>query len=157
MNNLVGKGYAHLRDFALEFWRRMRVMLYRFQCRLGSKSLTLLSDSEIKSGLTVYCAIRNELHQLPQFLKHYRRLGVARFTIVDNGSTDGSTEFLRTQKDVTLYFTAASFRRANFGFAWHDALIEQEGLNRWICVVDVDEYLVFSEKFGSTIPDLIRY
>jgi hypothetical protein len=49
---------------------------------------------EIRAFMTV----RNEILRLPQTLAHYRKIGVARFFIVDNGSTDGTREILAAQR-----------------------------------------------------------
>ena len=40
---------------------------------------------------------------LDDFLRHYRALGVDRFVVLDNGSTDGSVDLLARQPDVDLY------------------------------------------------------
>lgn len=50
--------------------------------------------------ILLFSKCRNESLRLPAFLRHYRNLGVNRFFIVDNESTDGSTEYLVTQPDV---------------------------------------------------------
>ena len=43
---------------------------------------------------------RNERLRLPAFLNHYRSLGVDEFLVIDNDSSDGSTEYLAAQADV---------------------------------------------------------
>src|SRR5690606_9889559 len=45
----------------------------------------------------------NEKHIFPEFLTHYRSLGVDRFFIVDDHSTDGSRAFLEAQPDVIIF------------------------------------------------------
>ena len=49
--------------------------------------------------LHLYALCWNEGRMLPYFFRHYRSL-VERFFIFDDGSTDGSLEFLRAQPDV---------------------------------------------------------
>ncbi len=44
--------------------------------------------------------LRDERVRLPWFLHYYRAMGVRHFLMVDNASTDGSTEYLRNQPDV---------------------------------------------------------
>jgi N-acetylglucosaminyl-diphospho-decaprenol L-rhamnosyltransferase len=41
--------------------------------------------------------VRDERGTLPQFLDHYRRLGVGRFIVVDNGSRDGSADMIAAE------------------------------------------------------------
>ena len=59
----------------------------------------------------LFSKIRNEKLRLPAFLRHYRSLGVDRFFIVDNDSTDGSTEYLLAQPDVHLFGLVPAFEK----------------------------------------------
>lgn len=55
--------------------------------------------------------MRNEYDLLASFLEDYRYLGVVRFVIVDNDSSDGSCELLLQQPDVDVYHAAGSYER----------------------------------------------
>lgn len=46
--------------------------------------------------------LHNEMHFLPAFLPHYRKLGVDRFFFIDDRSDDGTLEFLALQDDVVV-------------------------------------------------------
>ena len=46
--------------------------------------------------------VRNEIVRLPYFLDYYRRLGAGHFLVVDNGSDDGTHEYLADQPDVSV-------------------------------------------------------
>jgi hypothetical protein len=80
---------------------------------------------------------------LPRFFSYYRALGVAHFLLVDNGSEDGSAEWLRSQPDCSLWHTTASYRDANFGMHWCNALLGRYGRGHWCITVDPDEFLVY--------------
>ena len=56
--------------------------------------------------IRVFSRCRNEALRLPAFLEH-RRLGVDGFFIIDNDSTDGTTDYLAGQPDVRAFRTAA--------------------------------------------------
>src|ERR1700678_888881 len=43
--------------------------------------------------------LRNELPRLPYFLEYYRKKDIGAFLVVDNGSSDGSFEYLLEQPD----------------------------------------------------------
>ena len=88
--------------------------------------------------------MRNERTRLPYFLSYYRNLGVSAFLVVDNESDDGSREYLEAQEDVSLWSTAASYKRARFGVDWVNWLLTRHGHNHWILSVDVDEFLVYA-------------
>lgn len=94
--------------------------------------------------VVVFCQLRNERPVLPAFFRHYRGLGVTRFVMIDNGSQDGSLEWLLAQPDVELYRTPAPFRRAEAGNAWTNPLIARPDYARTLCLrVDADEHLVY--------------
>src|SRR5690606_23431055 len=88
----------------------------------------------------LFSCLRNERVRLPYFLKYYRDLGVDHFVIVDNDSDDGSREYLAAQKDVSLWSTRASYRKARFGMDWLTHLLRSYGSGRWCLTVDVDEF-----------------
>ncbi len=98
--------------------------------------------------------IRDEITRLPDFLRHYRRLGVERFVAVDNGSSDGSREFLGGEPDVDLFVTDMSYKESRFGATWITGLVHDYGVDRWVISVDVDEHLVFDGVEERSIHDL---
>jgi glycosyltransferase involved in cell wall biosynthesis len=51
---------------------------------------------------TVYSIMRNERFFLEAFFDHYRTLGVGQFLVLDDGSTDGSLDYLRSQRDCVV-------------------------------------------------------
>lgn len=85
----------------------------------------------------------NELLILPEFLRHYREIGVDRFFVVDDRSTDGSVEFLRKQQDVTIFtpVKGSSYRKDKR--FWRAELLDTYCDGKWVVVPDVDEHLVY--------------
>jgi hypothetical protein len=96
-----------------------------------------------KGGIFLFSTMRNEALRLPYFLEYYRKLGVDQFFIVDNDSTDGTSELLKAQPDVSLWHTKTSYRRAKFGVLWLNNLLNEFGHKHWCLVVDVDELFVY--------------
>jgi hypothetical protein len=66
-------------------------------------------------AIVLVACVRDEMSRIAQFLDHYRRIGVDHFAIVDNGSEDGTAEWLEQQSDVSLYRTSQSFAAAGHG------------------------------------------
>ena len=104
-----------------------------------------------------FLCIRNESVRLPAVLEYYRQAGVDWFFVIDNDSTDGSTEFLLSQPDCSVFSTRSSFADSNFGMDWINALLEQHGIGHWRLFVDADELFVYPYSEDVTLPELCRY
>jgi hypothetical protein len=107
--------------------------------------------------IVVVSCLRNEIQRLPYFLDYYRALGVNRFLIVDNNSTDGSGEYLLRQPDVESFSTPASYRGSCAGRLWMQELAETYAMDRWVVTADVDELLVFPGRETLDLHDLCEY
>lgn len=97
----------------------------------------------------------NDKRLLQPFLTHYRQLGVTRFLIVDDRSTDGTKEFLSQEPDVDLYESNCRYSDAYRGRAWRQILVNRYGRGRWYLNVDSDEFLVFAA--APSLPQLISW
>ncbi|HKM62716.1 MAG TPA: glycosyltransferase family 2 protein [Acidisphaera sp.] len=116
------------------------------------------SYEPVKDGdILVFATMRNEAVRLPAFLDHYRRLGVNRFFVVDNNSTDDTPAILNGAVDVVPFYTAASFRDTDAGRQWTDALRERFGHGHWCLTLDGDEFLCFPAVERFDLHDLSRY
>ncbi len=114
-------------------------------------------DSNIGAADILCCVTcRNERPRLPYFLDYYRKLGVDRFLMVDNGSTDGSREYLLEQEDVLLWHSGAPFSEANFGSSWFELLLRRYGVGHWCLTVDTDEFLVYRGAPAQGLKALCR-
>jgi hypothetical protein len=93
--------------------------------------------------VAVLCVLRNEAARLPLFFEHYRKLGVERFFMVDNDSSDGSGDILWAEPRADIFHTKASFERSYFGMYWYNGLARAYCRDHWIAMADADELLVF--------------
>ena len=121
--------------------------------------LTLVSGDASFEGGEILCFVveKDEATRLPDFLRHYRELGVDRFVIVDNDSTDGSAEFLASQADVVLFSTAANYAEAAMGMRWINHLIAELRTRNWCVIADADELLVYPHYERHPLPELTAY
>ncbi|GGM06856.1 hypothetical protein GCM10011534_31020 [Pseudooceanicola nanhaiensis] len=134
---------------------RLRVQRKRWRIRAFRKrrELTRVADrtGQIrKRDILVFSTCRNEAIRLPYFLRYYRDMGVSHFLIVDNDSTDGTRDYLAGQEDVSLWTTAASYKRARFGVDWLNWLQLKHGHGHWTLTVDPDEFFIY--PFCDTRP-----
>jgi hypothetical protein len=103
--------------------------------------------------------VRDEAARLPGFLAHYRRLGVTRFAMIDNGSRDATRALLAAEPDVALYAADRPFPGKQ---GWVNALIARMGYGRWYLHVDADERLVWDGapaggRPGRGLAELVRF
>lgn len=101
--------------------------------------------------------VRNELSRLPPLLAHYRWLGVTRFAIVDDKSTDGTSDFLLKQPDVDVFQSSKNYSEAERGNRWFQQMPRFYGRGRWYLLVDSDEYLVYDGMEDHRLPELARW
>ncbi|WP_210403952.1 glycosyltransferase family 2 protein [Pararhodobacter marinus] len=131
----------------------MRRRRWLFRARRKGRELRAVNDRTgaiDRDAILLFATLRNEKPRLPYFLKYYRDLGVQHFLIVDNGSEDGSGEYLGAQPDVSLWRTGASYKASRFGMDWMNALLRRHGHGHWSLVVDVDEFFLY--PFCDTRP-----
>lgn len=131
-------------------WRRKRFLARAW---LKSRELSPVVDrtrSIRGSAILAFTTLRNERVRLPYFFKYYRELGIDHFLMVDNGSDDGSREYLAEQPDVSLWSTKASYKASRFGVDWLTWLQRNHAHGHWCLTVDVDEFFVY--PFCETRP-----
>ena len=120
------------------------------------RPLSALPPDVNRAEVRVFLKARDEAARLPYFLAYYRALGVDRFLVVDNQSTDGTTALLGAEADVHLFSAAGSFAAARGGQAWLDELLDRYGPGHWCLTVDADELLCFAQSETLDLPGLCR-
>ena len=119
--------------------------------------LDLLTDlPSTPARLPCVVLTHNEAPILAEFLNHYRRLGVDRFYVVDDRSTDGSHEMLRAQPDVTIYAPVEGSTYARDKRHWRSHVLDTHCAGEWVVVPDVDEHLVYPDCETRDLFALIR-
>jgi glycosyltransferase involved in cell wall biosynthesis len=103
--------------------------------------------------IRAFLLVRNEIQRLPLMLTHHRTLGVHRFFVVDNGSVDGTLEYLRGEPDVHLFETSGSYQDARNGIDWIEMLLHVYGADTWCLLLDADEQLVYPECETVRLPE----
>jgi hypothetical protein len=117
--------------------------------RMDSGSIPDAPD-EIRLFLTA----RNESLRLPYFFKHYRSIGVDRFFVIDNNSTDDTESLLLSQEDTHVFHTKESFRMESI---WKDFLLHRYGMGHWCVIVDADELLAYPHRDTLELRGLCEY
>lgn len=112
--------------------------------------------------LTLFSTMRNEMGFLPAFLAHYRGLGFEQFLIIDDGSDDGSFDYLARQPDCAVlhtelpYGAALSYRdpegklqETRAGIYYKIALPHHFCPGAYVAYVDADEFMFLPPGVAS--------
>ncbi len=76
--------------------------------------------------------------------------------IADNGSDDGTFEYLSEQPDVALFAVDTEYGQSNYGVAWQQALMANFRTGRWSLVADADELLFWNTDLSGNLPALLE-
>lgn len=122
------------------------------------QKLTRIDRHPIPNDLTeirIFSVIRNEKRRLPFFLKYYQELGISRFFLIDNNSTDHVESYLLPFSNVHLFRSTASYEYTANHFS--QELAEKYGRNQWCLFVDPDELFSFPFQEFVSLQEFIQY
>ena len=103
----------------------------------------------------VICVIKNESDRLHDFFRHYREAGIERFCFIDNGSSDGTLDYLLAQPDTDVFQRLGKFDWM-LKQGWINRAVAHYGLDRWFMYLDADEHIVFDGIGDHSFQDLTR-
>ena len=148
---LNAKSWANRLNRLVRFNPDLKLMVIAF-C---SHKINVLKLSRIADDSPILvCVQKDDLLRVQASIEYHRKLGIKNFAIIDNGSTDGSREWLMEQPDVFLFATDAPYSSANRD-AWINRVMAYFGDNRWYLVLDSDELLAYDDMEHHDIGQLI--
>jgi hypothetical protein len=142
---------------APDAWRSMKRALAR-EAEDRVRIWPLRSDGVRPLGrddVALVFVVKDSLRLMRSFLRHYRAIGVTRFLCVDDGSSDGTREFLVRQPDVDVFASNVDYKGAGRSRRWRELLFETHGGGRWYLNVDADEFLIFDRCEERSVRDVI--
>lgn len=122
--------------------------------KLVYKSRKKIQKSENKAPILI-CVVKDELDILPLFFSHYRKIGIKRFVMIDNMSTDGTLEYLKKQADTDVFMVNEEFGEF-VKEGWINRILALYGYNRWYLVVDADELLVWPHMEEKSLEEMLK-
>jgi hypothetical protein len=120
--------------------------------------LTLnLVSPPLVNDLSIDCIVlvHNEMRILGEFFRHYRKLGVTRFFVVDDHSTDGTLEWLKKQPDVMIFTPAVGTEYRTHKKLWRSEILDKYCHDRWVLAPDADEWFVYKDMETKSLAIVI--
>ena len=114
-------------------------------------------DNIGSDAIILFSVMKNEARRLPYFLSYYRKLGVDHFIFVDNNSTDEFAHYVSGQKDISTFYTSASYKNSHFGVHWLNYLLSRYGSGHWCLTCDPDEFLVYPKMDARRLRELTTH
>jgi len=158
--SILWRRLVSLKDFLWQCKNKYEDILSSLKDILSSlkmKRIDSLSIPNSPDEIRIFMNVRNESLHLPYLFKYYKKMGVDRFFIIDNDSTDETLPFLLSQKNTHVFRTKESYKKANGGHRWLKFLLSRYGKEHWCLVVDPDEILTYPNYKKVSIRKLCRF
>lgn len=127
---------------------------YRAAKRLSIASLKSVDEKLINYNsdeIRLFAIMRNESLRLPHFIVYYKNLGVERFFLIDNNSTDDSVTLALAEENVHVFETKDNYQNHWF---WMEHLLDTYGKEHWCVVVDIDELFSYPSAEHLSLREL---
>jgi glycosyltransferase involved in cell wall biosynthesis len=131
------------------------------QCGILNYFLLMIRKDKYKAfsrGCSCQLAIasiaKNEAPYLKEWIEYHKIVGVEKFYIYDNGSTDNTREVLKPyidEKTVVYKFFPGKFKQMA---AYEDAIKKYKFSTKWMIIMDLDEFIVPIQY--DSIPDFLK-
>ena len=144
-----------LKEFcAASYNFRIRQVIYTFA--LSKVQIIRKQELPSKEAPIVVLCIKNDLKRIKMLVEHYRNLGVERFAFMDNGSDDGTYEWLLEQPDIDLYRCFEQYQTL-VKEGWINRIVSHYGFDRWYILTDSDELIVYTGMEDHPLKDVLVY
>ena len=112
-------------------------------------------DCDINNPIVILC-VKNDLRKIQMLVGHYRKLGIKRFAFLDNGSDDGTYEWLLEQSDIDIYRCYGKYG-SFIKEGWINRIASHYGFDRWVIFTDSDELIVYEGMEMHPIEEVVRF
>lgn len=128
--------------------------LYKLIMQANVSTIKRIDNQFIPKELNetrLFAIMRNESLRLPHFITYYKNLGVERFFLIDNNSTDDSVRLALEQENVHVFETKENYQNHWF---WMEHLLDTYGKGHWCVVVDIDELFSYPSAEHLSLRNL---
>ncbi|MDR2685794.1 MAG: glycosyltransferase family 92 protein [Rickettsiales bacterium] len=149
------KKYFGLLAPLLVFYHRIRAILKLGILRyLRVRFLGADGIEKFPYFLSVVACAKNEGHDFAEWIEYHRIVGVEKFYIYDNESTDDTRKILEPYiKSGVVEYIYWPGKKQQLPM-YRDGLLRAEKTSRWVAVIDLDEFLVPVKD--DSVSDFLR-
>jgi hypothetical protein len=126
--------------------------------KLLDLKLIPLDDEKVQEKEPVYLSIvaimKNEAPYIQEWIEFHKLVGVERFYLYDNESTDNTKEILKPYIDEGVVVYKYVEGKCKQVACYNDAIYKYQNQSRWIAFIDLDEFIVPVK--GKNIPQLLK-
>lgn len=138
--------------YALSSPRAARKIADNF-CKCRLEEIKEDTTSWTKASPIYVCVVKDDLARIQMSYEHHKKIGVTNFVFIDNGSSDGTLEWLQNQP-VVVYQTLDPFIMWA-KVAWVSKVINHFGFDRWYLILDSDELFSYPGCEDDLIEEYI--
>jgi hypothetical protein len=117
------------------------------------------ASSTFKNQLSVVSAVKNEAPYIMEWLEYHLLVGVEKFYLYDNESSDNIKEVLAPYIKEGIVELIDCPGKAQQCYVYADAIRKHRNDTKWIAIIDLDEFIVpmANEKITDFLKDFERY
>jgi len=131
-------------------WAQKWILHFNLEHLYGPEEVAYAADE-----LVVVCLVRDGRPYVKSFVEHYLSLGAKRLFFLDNGSTDGTVEALKSYDKVTVLQTTLPYRQYEFSLKQY--LIARFATGRWCLCADIDELFDYPYSDVVSLSSFLSY
>ena len=110
----------------------------------------------ISAELVAIVVVRDEMWRMPFFLAYHRWIGIQHFIVIDNRSIDGTSDFLKSEPDVTCILAPGDFKSSSYSRDWFYWALRLAPPHRWNLILDADELFIGTQLIRGNLVALTR-
>jgi len=145
------------------FRKKLRILLKNIQYFPISipifVSYLINNNNIFEDELSVVSIMKNEGPYLKEWIEYHKLVGVDRFYLYDNGSTDNTKEVIAPyiNNRTVIYVEMSCVNSMGGGylqmFAYNQTVKKYKNKTRWLAAIDLDEFIV--PLYKNSIKDIL--
>lgn len=126
---------------------------------LKTKNLKQITSAYFSSNIILVCFYNNFQNFADFWMKHYISIGIRNFVLIDNNSSDSSTDILKKYANVVniSFWKIEEHYDCDKMCGWRQQIFEFYGTNKIYLTVDSDELFIYKNYKTISIDEFIKH